>query len=224
MKKGTHVAKSLHRYRLLALNGVLLLVVAGSHWGRRIDAATLPDPDLFKKQSVQFRNWKTTDLDLSAAEREMLQPDAVMIRRFDSGKGPAAELAVVAGHRKQSIHTPGFCMTGGGWELSSQRQCRLDLPGGPVTATRALMFRKGARVVATYFFTDGRYSTPNLVRFQGAQLVKRLQAEVPLGALVRILVPSGEDVAAAEKLSDDFASATVPHVMERLREARLEVR
>ena len=89
------MAKSLHRYRLLALNGVLLLVVAGSHWGRRIDAATLPDPELFKKQSVQFRDWKATDLDLSAAEREMLQPDAVMIRRFDSGKGPAAELAVV---------------------------------------------------------------------------------------------------------------------------------
>lgn len=218
------MARSLHRYRLLALNGVLLLVLAGSHWGRRIDAATLPNVDLFRRASVRFRNWKVQDLQLSPAEREMLQPDAVMIRRFDSGKGPAAELAVVAGHRKQSIHTPGFCMTGGGWELASQRQCRLDLPGGPVTATRSVMIRDRARVMATYFFTDGRFSTPNLVRFQGAQLVRRLQAEVPLGALVRILVPTGDDLAAAEKLSDDFAVATVPHVLERLRDARLEVR
>jgi EpsI family protein len=202
----------------------LALVVAGSHWGRRIDAATLPDADLFRRDSVRFRNWKATNLDLSPTEREMLQPDAVMIRRFDSGKGPAAELAVVAGHRKQSIHTPGFCMTGGGWELASQRQCRLNLPEGPVTATRAVMIRDGARVVATYFFTDGRFSTPNLMQFQGAQLVKRLQAEAPLGALVRILVPTDENLPAAEKLADDFAAATVPDVLKRLREARLEVR
>lgn len=218
------MARSLHRYRLLALNGVLVLILAGNHWGRRIDAATLPEGDLLQRNAITFRGWKATDSELTTSERDLLQPDAVLIRRFDSGKGSAAELAVVVGHRKQSIHTPGFCMTGGGWELASQRQCRLDLPDGPVTATRSVMIRDGSQLVATYFFTDGRFSTPNLVRFQGAQLLKRLQAEVPLGALVRILVPAGSNVAAAEKLSDEFARETVPPVMKALREARLVVR
>lgn len=218
------MARSLHRYRLLALNGVLVLVLAGSYWGRRIDAATLPEGDLLRREQLTFRGWKASDAELTASERELLQPDAVLIRRFDSGKGTGAELAVVVGHRKQSIHTPGFCMTGGGWELASQRQCTLDLPGGSITATRSVMVRQGAQVVATYFFTDGRYSTPNLVRFQSAQLLKRLQAEVPLGALVRILVPAQPDLRAAEKLSDEFARETVPHVLQSLREARLQVR
>jgi EpsI family protein len=220
--------KSLGRYRLLAVNGILLLAAAGSHWGRQLEAAGLPQADLLQQAGIQFRNWKATDKELTKDERDLLQPDAVLIRRFTappgSPVGPSAELAVVAGHRKQTIHTPGFCMTGGGWELVSQRPCRLTLPEGEVPATRAVMLRQGARIVVTYFFTDGRYSTPNLVRFQGTQLVKRLQAQVPLGALVRVLVPVSKDVTAAEKLSDDFARDVIPPVMKSLREAKLETR
>ena len=222
------MCSSLGRYRLLAVNGILLFAAAGSHWGRQIEAASLPQGDLLQQAGVRFRDWEPTDKDLTKDERELLQPDAVLIRRFTAPKGspvgPSAELAVVAGHRKQTIHTPGFCMTGGGWELVSQKSCSLALPEGEVPALRAVMLRQGARIVVTYFFTDGRYSTPNLVRFQGAQLVKRLQAQVPLGALVRVLVPVDKDVAAAEKLSDDFAHDVIPPVMKRLREAKLETR
>jgi EpsI family protein len=212
------------RYRFLAVNGILVLAAAGSHWGRQIEAAGLPQADLFQQAGVRFRDWKATDKDLTKDERDLLQPDAVLIRRFTSAQGPAAELAVVAGHRKQTIHTPGFCMAGGGWEVVSQKPCRLNLPNGEVTATRAVMIRQGARIVVTFFFTDGSYSTPNLVRFQGAQLVKRLQSQVPLGALVRVMVPVNKDVAGAEKLSDEFARQVVPPVMKSLREAKLEVK
>jgi EpsI family protein len=215
------MTRSPHPYRLLALNAALVLALAGSHWGRRIDAASLDKPDLFQQAGIAFRDWKSTDQQLSASERELLLPDASLIRRFESASGQAVELAVVAGHRKQTIHTPGFCMAGGGWELSSQRVYTLQLPGGPVPATRAVMVRNGARVVATYFFTDGRFSTPNLMRFQGEQLLRRLKGEAPLGALVRILVPCGEKVSAAERLSDDFAAATIPKVMASVRNARL---
>lgn len=214
--------RSLSRYRLFAVNGVLLFALAGTHWGRSIDAATLQQKDLFQQANVQFRDWKPIDQKLTAAEQELLQPDAVLIRRFEGGKGAGAEIAVVAGHRKQSIHTPGFCMTGGGWELMSQRECSLPLANGPIPATRALMMRNGAQLLVTYFFTDGRYSTPNLMKFQGAQLVRRLQAQVPLGALVRIIVPVGKHPADAEKLADEFAQTTVPPVLQRLREAKLQ--
>lgn len=214
--------RSLSRYRLFAVNGVLLFALAGTHWGRSIDAATLQQKDLFQRANIQFRDWKPSDQKLSAAEQELLQPDASLIRRFQGEKGAAAELAVVAGHRKQSVHTPGFCMAGGGWELISQRQCALPLPDGPVPATRTLMLRNGVQILVTYFFTDGRYSTPSLMKFQGAQLVRRLQAQVPLGALVRIIVPVGKHPEEAEKLADEFARDTVPPVMQSLREAKLQ--
>ena len=214
--------RSLSRYRLFAVNGILLFALAGTHWGRSIDAATLQQKNLFEHAGVQFRDWKPTDQKLTASEQELLQPDAVLIRRFEGQNGSVAEIAVVAGHRKQSVHTPGFCMTGGGWELMSQRECSLPLPDGPVPATRALMLRQGAQIMVTYFFTDGRYSTPSLMKFQGMQLVRRLQAQVPLGALVRIIVPVGKHPEEAEKLADEFAQSTVPPVLKSLREARLQ--
>jgi EpsI family protein len=214
--------RSLHRYRLLAVNGVLLFALAGTHWGRSLDAATLEQKDLFQRAQIRFRDWKPTDKDLTAAEQELLQPDAFLIRRFEGEQGAAAELAVVAGHRKQSVHTPAFCMAGGGWELMSQREYTLSLPDGPVPATRSVMLRNGAQVLVTYFFTDGRYSTPSLMKFQGMQLVRRLQSQVPLGALVRIIVPVGKDAAGAEKLADAFARETVPPVLKSLRDARLQ--
>jgi EpsI family protein len=214
--------RSINRYRLCAVNGVLLFALAGTHWGRSIDAATLQQKDLFQQANIQFRDWKPADQKLTAAEQELLQPDAVLIRRFQGQNGTGAELAVVAGHRKQSVHTPGFCMAGGGWELMSQRECSLALPDGAVPATRAIMMRNGAQLLVTYFFTDGRYSTPNLMKFQGVQLVRRLQARVPLGALVRIIVPVGKHPDEAEKLANEFAQSTVPPVLQSLREAKLQ--
>jgi len=214
--------RSLSRYRLFAVNGILLFALAGTHWGRSIDAATLQQKDLFQRAGIQFRDWKPVDQKLTAAEQELLQPDAVLIRRFEGRNGAGAEIAVVAGHRKQSVHTPGFCMAGGGWELMSQREYNLPLQGGAVPVTRAIMMRNGAQLLVTYFFTDGRYSTPNLMKFQGVQLVRRLQARVPLGALVRIIVPVGKHPEEAEKLADEFAQSTLPPVLQSLREAKLQ--
>jgi EpsI family protein len=214
----------LSRYRLLAVNGVLLLALAGSFWGRRIESATTGGPDFLQGLRLPFRDWKTADAQLSPAELSLLQPDAVMVRRYQSARGEAAELAVIAGHRKRSIHTPGFCMVGDGWQVVSQGEAVLPVGDRNVPATRALMVKDGQQLMATYFFTDGDYSTPNLVRFQGVQLLKRFRAEIPIGALVRILVPVTREGAATEKLSEEFARATLPPVMESLRRARVQAR
>ena len=52
-------------------------------------------------------------------------------------------------------------------------------------------------------------------------MVKRVRGESPLGAVVRLLVSVEKDQASAERLADAFAQATLPKVMESLREARL---
>ena len=75
----------------------------------------------------------------------------------------------------------------------------------------------------TYFFTNGRYNTSNLIAFDWAQLLGHFQATMPMGALVRILVRvQGNDEASARQISDEFAQATVPAVLESLRQARLK--
>jgi EpsI family protein len=212
------------RYRLLIVNLVLALTVAGSYWGRRVENAEVSRADFLKPLNMPFRGWKTNDATLTASELNLLKPDATLVRRYTGPNKEMAEIAVIAGHRKQSVHTPGFCMVGGGWEITSQEAHTLALPDRKVDAVRSVMTNKGQQLVATYFFTDGQFSTRNILEFQGSQILKRFQREVPIGALVRVIVPVQRTQTDAEKLSDEFARATVPSVLAALRSVHLEAR
>ena len=209
------------RYRLLILNALLLLAVIGSHAGRRIESASFAHADFLANLKLPFRNWTTREEQLTPRELELLEPDATLIRRYIAPNHAWAQLAIIAGHRKKSVHTPGFCMAGGGWDTLWQQERTLALPGRNVKATRAMMGKDGQQLLATYFFTDGSFCTNNLVQFQGMQMLKRFRAEVPLGALVRILVPVVTDAADAEKTSDDFVAAVVPPSLDALRDTHL---
>jgi EpsI family protein len=214
----------LFRYRLLLLNGILLLTLLISYRGRNIDDVTFAQPDFLRHIPLHFRDWTASDEHLSVPEQEMLQPDAVLLRTYASHAGDAVELAVIVGHRKRSIHTPGFCMAGGGWETLWQQSQDLMLDGRKIPAIRSLLSKNNQLLLITYFFTNGDYSTRNLIAFQGEQMVKRLRSEVPLGAMVRILTPVRSDQAAAERLSDEFAQATVAPVLQELRQVQLHVK
>ena len=219
----------LMRRRLWVLNAALGLALAGSAWGSRTANLSVARTDFLRPLPLPFRDWKTSDLPISDREKELLRPDAVLVRRYTPRAGgpvatPYVELAVVAGHRKQTVHTPAFCMAGGGWETVSGGEA--ELPSGaagaePVHAVQTLMARGHAQLLATYYFTDGEFSTRSLVQYQGLQVLKRFRSEPPLGALVRITVPVGEGGAdAARKTTEEFARTVLPDVMRTLREAR----
>lgn len=212
----------LSRYRLLTVNALLVLAVCGTFWSRRIEGATFTGGDFFRDLKLPYQGWKQKDFQLSTDEREMLQPDSVIVRQYFAPDGyNFAELAVIAGHQKRTVHTPGFCLAGDGWQLLDQRRYALPLPNGPVEANRALMSQEGRQVLVTYFFTDGEFATSNLVRFQGEQLLKRFRSNFPLGALVRIRVPVMTTPEVAGKQADQFARATLPTVLKRLRAQRM---
>src|SRR5436309_3176064 len=108
------------RWRLLILNSLLLLTLLGSQLGRRVESASLAHSDFLRALPLPFRNWKTADTLLAQSDLDLLEPDATLMRQYKSSDGQWAELAIIAGHRKKSIHTPGFCMAGGGWEILTQ--------------------------------------------------------------------------------------------------------
>lgn len=206
-------------YRLLAANLVLGIALVGAIWGRRAESAIAPAADTLQRLALPFRGWKTVDTPLTADEERALEPDAVLARRYLSSGAESAELVVIAGHRKRTVHTPGYCMVGGGWEVVSQRRVSLGLPEGSVPATQSVMTNDGREMIATYFFTDGSYSTPNVVQLQWRSLVKRMYGRLPLAALVRVIVPVTRSREEAERLTAEFVRATVPQVLQALRRA-----
>ena len=215
----------LAKYRLLLVNGVLVLALLGGWMGRKLEAATVADPKFLERLDLPFRGWDAKPQVLTPAELELLEPDAVLARQYSSrGTNEAAQLVVVAGHRKKSIHTPAYCMAGGGWETISRSSTAIRLPDRAIHAARMLMTNEGKSLLVTFFFTDGEYCTESLPRFQAVELLKRFRSSVPVGALVRIEIPVTAGQNAAEKLSDEFAEAVVPPVIAGLRGARLVAR
>lgn len=209
----------LPKHRLIVINGALLFILLGSYWGQRTEGATVQQADYLHGLSLPFRGWKTADTNLTEHERELLRPDAVLLRSYTSSAGEYANLAVIAGHRKQTVHTPAFCMAGGGWNTTASNDFTMVLGQVKISATRAVMQSDQHELLVTYFFTDGQFCTQSLPVFQGKQMIERFQGTVPLGALVRIVIPIQSDRSSAERLSDDFAQAVLPEVLRGLRTA-----
>lgn len=212
------------RFRFLIINSVLALTLIATVYGRNLENASATRTDFLRPQSYPFRDWHTTDIPLSKGDLALLQPDAVLVRQYKAKNGEWAELAVTAGHRKRSVHTPGFCMVGGGWEMLSQRKYEMQVAGRTVPCIRAVVSKDGQKLVLTYLFTDGDYFTNNLVQFQGNQLLRRFGTRVPVGAMVRLLVPAGDDLQESERFADEFGATVLPGVFRTLHDVQVASR
>lgn len=206
--------------RFAIVNAILATTLLGLFWASRTTPAEGASGDYLKGLSLSFNNWTSREQQLTSQERKLLLPDTVFLRQFRSKDGAdEVGIAVIAGHRKQTVHTPAFCMAGGGWNTISESDLEIPLGSERVEATRALMESEGHRILVTYFFTDGTLSLRSLPAFQFQQFLQRLRGHPTTGALVRILVPITSDRARAERLSDEFAVASVPSVLLKMRHA-----
>jgi EpsI family protein len=207
--------------RLWLVNSFFLLALAGAFWGRYSEGAVLAPRDFFRGVDLRFRDWKSEDQPMATDEAKMLNPDAFLLRRYQSpDKREGAELAVIAGHEKRTVHSPAFCMAGDGWETVAEMEDALEVGGQRIPVRRVMQTKEGRWELSTYFYTDGETSTANLLGFQSRQLFTRLRGGLPVGALVRILVPVSKDGVAAQRLTSELAQATLPQLLQRLRFVR----
>ena len=207
------------RYRL-PITLFILLLTLGSTLLERRTGSVKSRADYLQEFPLPFRDWVETRQELTPHERSLLLPDAVLLRQYRSSDGEAAELAILAGHRKQTVHTPAFCMAGSGWQTITKNDVPLLIDGMPITATRLLMENQDKSIIVTYFFTNGYHSHQSLVRFQMEQYLDRIRGKVPLGALVRIIIPVQKTRSDAEILSNEFSKTVLPGLMAQLRHAQ----
>ncbi len=213
----------LSKYRLLCANAVMLIALFGVFWGRRIEDSHHAPSDFLANLAWNYRAWRTQKLTVPKSEAELLQADSIRMERFNAPDKNWIELTVIAGHRKQSIHTPAYCMRGDGWEVVAEEAISLPLGGREIDAIRARITKDGQEMLATYFFTDGEFCTPNLMRFQTVQMIRRFGSQPPLGALVRILTPINGSRDAAATLTDTFAKATLPMTLDAMAHHRMRL-
>jgi EpsI family protein len=222
----------LKRYRFVIVNILLLMGLAGSMYGRQIESAKVKETHFLSGLDLPFRDWKVGPDGMKANELPLLVPDDYYIHDYASPNGPQygwIQFAVIAGHRKKTVHTPGACMVGGGWDVITAQDSVLEVDGQSIPISRSVMSNEkdGGSIVVSFFFTDGSYHTPSIVKYQLQQLKKRFMSrDIPLGALVRIITPAGQgspaQIKAADALTAEFANATLPKVLRSMRETKLQ--
>ena len=153
-----------------------------------------------EKIPLRLAGWQGRDLGpFDNVTLAMLRPDAYLNREYVRRDGAPIQLAIVFGHRKTTFHSPGFCLLGGGWNITDKSRLRFRPRGGgrPITVNRFLLTREGRQAVVLYYYLEGRRSTASWVVHQAYLAWDRARGERPVGALVRLAVPVGSDASAA---------------------------
>ena len=214
----------LQRYARLIVNFLFVAALSGSFLLGRLENASDTYPDFLINIPLDFHNWRGTPVTISKADIAALDPDSYLMQSWSSPASRSLELTVIAGHRKRSIHTPAFCLRGDGWEPLDSSSRTLSISGRSVTMTSLRMIRDGQCLLVSYFFSDGDYCTTDLLELQMRQFWSRMRGgenEGSLVALIRVVVPcKANDQRAAGILTDDFAQATFPIILARLRGAQ----
>jgi EpsI family protein len=198
---------------------LFVVILIGRGAGASESANPLARRDFLRDLRLTYRDWRVTARELGPTERAELNPDAVLVRQFEATDGAQAELSVIAGRHRRTLHSPGSCLVGCGWERLTEMSHVLSLPSGSITATRALMGLGSQRLLVTYFFTDGSYATPTLLGFQTSGLLRQLRDGPRMQAVIRLIVPIRSSLPEAQALSDDLIFRTVPPVLESIRRA-----
>ena len=145
------------------------------------------------------------DQPISEAEIRVLGVDAYILRSYAGNPSEAAAaspFSVYVGYYRsqmsgRTIHSPKNCLPGSGWEALSSMPATIDTPAGAVIVNRYLLQNGNQRALALYWYQGrGRVEANEYVvkwdLLRDAALRRRSDE-----AIVRILVPVGDDEAAA---------------------------
>lgn len=161
----------------------------------------------FSRVPMRLAQWKGQDLGpLDRTSQEMLHPDAFMGRVYIREDGYPVDLTVVVGRAKETFHSPGFCLLGGGWNINRKSRLGLALGGQRVEANEFRLQRADKRRVVLYWYVSHGEVTPSWVVFQYRLLRNRLLGRPSAGALVRITAPVAASDQAASEVAQELAA------------------
>ncbi|MGQ9697369.1 MAG: exosortase C-terminal domain/associated protein EpsI [Armatimonadota bacterium] len=174
---------------------------------RRVELSGVP---------TSFMGWSSRELNLGPDSMKLLEPDAVLWRLYTDPTGLPLEFLVVFGHQKKTFHSPGFCLPGGGWEVTAKRSAVLHIDSIPVHAAVLQLQRDRHRQLAIYWFVHRKSTTPSVVRHNVNMLLSRIAHREAGGALVRVLLPITSTEEEAIQRATAFLSKIYPEVVSRI--------
>lgn len=202
-----------------ALIIIMLLALIAQRIAGRADSAPvgpIPNPDAVPCSFSGWMGWKS---DLDDLSRQLLKPDAYVVRQYKRYSGSQVEdveFLLTYGRTKSNFHSPANCFLGSGWAINEKRTVSLptaDKPGArSLEMTRMLLTRGDRKEVVLYSFLSSDESTASWPRFQARLLGSRLMGKKPPGALLRFVVQVTTTEQAADRTAIRLLKDIYPHI------------
>jgi EpsI family protein len=158
---------------------------------------------------VAFGPWNGTDLSFEDAVIEELQPDDLLIRRYERGREVVWLCLVYHQNRRYGAHDPRVCYESQGWLIDRESEATVDDgTSHRLEVRRFVADRPTQKRLVYYWWTTKGLATPDRDAFRSRMALLGAMDNRSWGAFVRVETPIPHgDVAAAERRLQDFAAA-----------------
>jgi EpsI family protein len=193
---------------------LLLILALGIHMRVYPTSEALRDRKQLSAFPRIIGKWKMIDeRPLGQDILDILKVDDYLMRDYSDGSGVMLSLYIgyYATHRRSAeIHTPENCQAGGGWEILSEQEKTVSIPGRqePIRFIEALYEKDGDKMIFIYWYNvNGRFLT-SFFEYKMNVILNSLLYHRSDASFVRIAVPVIDDIAVdgaskAEKFLSD---------------------
>lgn len=213
---------STYRPNYLVVFAIFLMAWGVMVYARQAERRVVTFPIDTKQVPATIAGFQMVDEQpLDELSLKMLTPDAFIVRNYVNEKGYPVNMLVIYGHQKNTFHSPGYCLPGGGWAIQKKEVERVPVvaPDGrqyDAEMNRFLMQKNDLKQVVLYCFVEGGRVTPSIFRLNWYLLQDRLMHRPAMGALLRIIVPVADNEEHANEVARAFARELVPIVQHQL--------
>jgi EpsI family protein len=200
---------------------VVLLLAAAGVIARGAVGVPLTPPRL-SALPYAFETWRGAEAPpLDEETLRILAADDVLNRTYAGADRTPIGL-YVADYAVQrpgvSIHSPLHCLPGTGWEALSVDTVGLSAPGFPGGTMRRMVVGRGRqRALVLYWYALHGRIIASEITTKVTQLADSVRLHRSDAAMVRIVVPIGRSVAAADERGLAFARDLAPRMRDLLR-------
>ena len=164
------------------------------------------------------------DLTISQEELEIAGVTTYLLRDYeavDEAGQVVSFFSVYVGYydsqlRGKTVHSPKNCLPGAGWEALESSEATISTDRGPIAVNRYLLRNEGQRAIVLYWYQGRGRTRANeyVVKWdllRDAALHQRTEE-----ALVRVVVPVGDDEEQAFQLAARAAASLYPALQSAL--------
>ncbi|MBK8230350.1 MAG: EpsI family protein [Candidatus Eisenbacteria bacterium] len=161
---------------------------------------------------AEIAGFRSTDLELEQAVLDDLNPDGILVRRYERAGVPPVWLVIVYfENARLGAHDPELCYRSQGFEVGNRPDATLTTGLGPVPC-RVFDAVRGERneLVNYFWYTAGRRALAEVKTFRDEMFFQGLKSNRSFGAFVRISTLVEGDRAVSEAVLNRFVQELAP--------------